>query len=187
MTWLLTHWKLALFGAVALAAALQTYRLQSLQTEHAELQGKYRVFVTTVEGLAKAAKAEADAKDAHNARVREELARDIDRKDKERELERAERSTRFAGLYDRYMRLRDQPGGDPGGRAVSEAGGGAAAPVRTGLTVTFDRERFIGGLRGSLDAFHSDLEPLIERGTDGLDDRQHWGQWARLVAACPKP
>jgi hypothetical protein len=186
MTWLLANWRLAVLGGVALVAAVQTYRLQNLAIEHEKLQGKYTVFVRTVEGIAKQAKAEADAKDVHNGRVKEELNREIAKQEESRALERAERSERFAGLYDRYMRLRDDPG-SPGGGAVPEAGGGAAATVRTGLTVTFDRERFVGGLRSSLDALHSDLEPLIERGTDGLDDRQHWGQWARLVAACPKP
>lgn len=184
---LLAHWKLALAGALLAVAAVQTYRLQALKTDYVVLEGKYTVFQRTVEGLAKAAKAEADATDAANDRVKGELQREIERAQVERERARkarGEASDRFDSLYRQYYGLLNAA---PRGGAVPEAAGGAGAAVHTGLSVCFDRARLVAGIRRELGTLYSELESLARRGEDGLDDQLHWGQWARLIGACPKP
>lgn len=183
MAWLLANWRLVAVLALVAALGVQTYRLRDIQAD-------FEAFELKVAGEGKAAKAKAEAADKYNQLVKAELEDEIRTGMATRALERAERdreraegSDRFAAVYGKYLGVLN----DPGGGRVPEAGPGTAQPVHAGNTVCFDRERFIAGLRRDLGALYSELEPLLRRGEDGLDDRQHWGQWARLIGACPKP
>ena len=176
MTWLLANWKLVGIGLLIAALGVQAYRLQDLREE-------YDYFRLEVEAAGREAKAKAEAIDAHNDLVKEEMEHDIHQQREERARERAARSDRFAALYDRHMGLLNA---DPGGGRVSEAAGSPAQPVHDSSRICFDRTKLVSGLRDSLGAFDAELEPLLKRGEDGLDSALHWNRWARLVGACQK-
>lgn len=178
MTLLLAHWKVVAFALVVVALGVQTIRLQDLEDE-------YDYFRLEVAAAGREAKAKAEAIDAHRELVNEELQHDVEQARAERDRERQARgvtSDRFAALYRKHQQLLNA---DPGGGRVPEASDVAAAPVHASGRVCFDAERLISGIRASLGAFDTELEPLIRRGEDGLDDALHFGRWARLVGACP--
>lgn len=188
MTWLLLNWRLVAVLAIVAALGVQTYRLQGAAADYAQLEHRFGVFRLAVESAGKeAARAKREA-DTRNDLIKGEMENAIQQAQEERaeaRWERDEAKDRFGALYGRYMGVLNDPG--TGGGAVPQAGDGAAAPLHTGLTICFDRQRFAAGLRRELGALHSEIEPLLRRGEDGLDDRLHWGRWARLQQVCPQP
>jgi hypothetical protein len=182
LTGLLANWRLAAFLALVAALGVQTYRVRDIQAD-------LEAFRHEVEAAGREAAAAAKAKDAHNQLVKEELEDEIKHQAARRALERADRdrerekgSDRFAAVYGKYLRLLD----DPGGGGVPQAGPSPAEPVQP-KHACFDAQRFAAGIRRDLDWLYREVESLLRRGEDGIDDRQHWGQWARLTGACLKP
>lgn len=174
MIWLLANWRFVALALLVAAIGIQTIRLQNLEAE-------YDHFRLEVAAAAKEAKAKADAINAHNELIQEELEHDIQTEREARAKERKDRSDRFASLYGKYHGMLNA---DPGSDRVPEAPPGAAQPLQSGLTVCFDRARFIDGVRQSLGALHSEVEQLVRSGEDGVDEGIHWRRWARLVGAC---
>lgn len=176
---LLEHWKVIGIGLLLAAIAIQTFRLQDIENE-------YEYFKLEIQAAARSAKAKADAQNAHNDMIREELEHDIQQAKHERDRERAARgkaSDQFARLYSQYYGLLNS---GPGGGGVPQAGDGAAEPV-SGLRVCFDRARFVESVQRELGTLYSELEPLVRSGEDGVDAGIHWVRWARLAGACQKP
>lgn len=182
---LLLRWKLlVIVGAVggALAfAAIQTFRLKNAQLELQEITSEYRTFVAATKSAGEIAAKAKEAYEAHAALVHEEMTHEIEELRARRTRERAASADRYSKLYGRWFELHAAGGSGSSGGGMSEAGAGSPDAVRTRC---FNEQKFLAGLRGSLGAAYGELEQIVRRGEDAVDDRQAWAKWARLAGAC---
>lgn len=177
MTWLLMNWKLVAVVAIFAALGVQTLRLEALEAE-------YDHFKLEVAAAGREAKAKADAINAHQELVNEELEQEILEEREARARERATGSDRFASLYNQYFRLLN----DPRGGGVPEASPSPAQPLPPVAECGAERRRIAQSLRHPLEELYSGIRgDVTGPAADALDARDFWGKWARLTGACDAP